>query len=332
MVEVVPIKTLPVILLSKLRKHIEHHEPILINNNCRDCVQRSKLILRRLIIRRVARKDFAKPSNIKVAETINQNTVAKELGLIHVERGSKNVNVHSCVKHGIDNHVLVSLFGESANCCRVVLTIHKRQLIGHALNGGDNRFSVLGRDSDGVHTAIENVTGKQVLHNKELVVVRTRIHRINDSSDKVNHAVPRQERLFKLLLRNSRLVELLIVHDVERSAHIRHDTLENFLLGNLRVELLNLCNIDEDFLNGLTVFKNAFLEERNGVRVHLRREHNTADAVNQSVQEFVLESRIIHDNCTNRANGFNIVCVSFGDIIAIIDRSVIADNIQNVRC
>nr|DAX06001.1 MAG TPA: hypothetical protein [Caudoviricetes sp.] len=335
MVEIVPVKTLTVILLSELRQHIEHHKPILIDNNCRDCVKSSKLILRRFVIRRVASKDFTKAGNVKVAETVNQNSMTKELGLVHIERRSKDVHVHSRIEHRVDNHVLVALFGEGADSRRVVIAVHERQLIGHALNGGDNSFRIFssnGRDGDGVHTAIENVTGKQVLHDEELIVVRARIHRIDDSGDKVSHAVPRQERLFKLLLRNSRLVELLIVHDVERSAHIGHDTLENFLLGNLRVELLNLCNIDEDFLNGLTVFKNAFLEERNGVRVHLRREHNAADAVNQSVQEFVLERRVIHDNCTNRANGFNVVYVSFGDIIAIIDRSVIADNIQNVRC
>nr|DAU30906.1 MAG TPA: hypothetical protein [Caudoviricetes sp.] len=335
MVEIVPVKALTVILFSELRQHIENHEPILVNNHCRDCVKSRKLILRRFMIRRVARKDFAKAGNVKVAETVNQNSMTKELGLVHIERRSKDVHVHSRIEHRVDNHVLVALFGEGADSRRVVIAVHERQLIGHALNGGDNSFRIFssnGRDGDGVHAAIKNMAGKQVFHNKELIVVSASVHRIDDSSNEVGHAIPGQKRLFKLLLRNGRLVELLIVHDVESRTNIGHNALENFLLGNLRIELLNLSDINEDFLNRLAVFKNAFLEERDGVGIHLRRKHDAANAVNQSIQEFILESRIIHDNRANRANGFNIVCVSFGDIISIIDRSVIADNIQNVRC
>nr|DAW58258.1 MAG TPA: hypothetical protein [Caudoviricetes sp.] len=334
MVEVVPIKALTVVLFGKLRQHIKHHEPVLIDNHCWDCAQRGKLCLSRLVVRRVAREDFTKAGNVEVAETINQNTMTKELSLVHVECRSENINVHGGIKHGVNNHVLVGLVSKRANGCGVVLTVHKRQLIRHALNSGDNRFRILsihGRDGDRVNTTVENVPRKQVLHDKELIVVRARVHGIDDSSDKVSHAIPRQERLFKLLLRDRRLVELLIVHDVEGRANIRHNALEHFLLRNLGIELLNLCNIDEDFLNRFAVLKNTLLEESNRVGIHLRRKHDAANTVHQSVQEFILESRVIHDNRANGANRFNVGCVSFRNIISIIDRRIIADNIQNIR-
>nr|DAI24361.1 MAG TPA: hypothetical protein [Caudoviricetes sp.] len=305
MVEVVPVQTLAVVVLGELHQVIEHHEPLTVN-------QRGN-------------------TSGESAEVINENTVSHELGLTHVECGSQHLHINDGIKGSIQDKELVVLLGKVHNAHSIILAGHELQLIADCLDVGHDFLGGSGRrfgDNNGIHTALGGSILDKLLHAQEFIELRTSVHTVHDSCNEVSNPFRGKERLPQLLLRNGSLVEVLEVHFVEHSGHIRDFPFEHRFLSQDRVKGVGLGDVDENLLDGLAVFHHPFFEHLQGVLVRFAGDDNTGDTVHQGIQKLVLRSLELHHRITNVTD---IILRSYRNPLAVGVTRIATNGVQNVH-
>ena len=256
-----------------------------------------------------------------------------KVSLIHIERSSQSVHVNDRLCLCAHDEVLVIVLGVLEHTSGVVLRGREHHQVGRFLNGGGHSVGVRSGESVngyGMETTSQNLLCQQILHGDELIVVGGGIHLVNDTGDELRDAVSGQERLSQLLLLNSCLVELLIVHNMERRAHIGNLPLVNFLLGNSRVILERLGDVYENLFDSLAVFQHTLFEHLPRVGVHLAGENHTTNAIHQSGQELILELGHIHNDSANLTNVVRVIG-SDRYIVLIIDGGAITNSVQHIN-
>ena len=256
-----------------------------------------------------------------------------ELGLVHVERRRENLDVHLGFELGVDDEILIVLIGVGMNSRDVVLSGHKGEVIGNALNRRNDRLHVRVGNSVNLldeHTTVQNLAGDHVLHHVELIIVRGSVHRLDNLRNQVGDTVPRQERLTERVVLNGVLVELLVVQNVERRANVGNDALRELALGDVGVVLLSLGKLHENLFDVLTELEHTFLKGSPRIVIELGGHNNATDTVDKGVDELILEGDVIHDDSANLANAVS-VGGSNGDIVLIVHGSAVADSVQHVH-
>nr|DAH12496.1 MAG TPA: hypothetical protein [Caudoviricetes sp.] len=267
----------------------------------------------------------------KVADIVNNDNMTSELRLIHMERSSQHIDIHTSVEVGSCNEVLVFLGSRSPNTSVVHGVVEDGHAVGHGLNL--NHCLTSGRSIGNSGDRLNNepatlaILGNQLLHKDELIQSSGFIHAVNQSSNEAVKAVIGQKRLAELLIGNGQRIVQLAVHGVEHGENIREVALEQSVLRSTGVIGLRLDNINIDLLDGFTNSKAAFLEGGQRVRSHTVIEDNQPDTVNQCINELVCLRFKIENSITNIVN---ILGSSFGDSILIHSGAIGSDSIKQL--
>ena len=309
MVEIVPIHTLAVIVFGKVGKIIENHKPVFIYKSCTRASKRT--------------------------EVIYKNALTHKLRFIHIESGSKNINVHSRVKSCVNNKNLLRLRGMSGYAICVIGIGHKFKLVGIALKLFNNLFkrnfgviNVPFRNTNKLHLSFISSVNNELFHINILVYFAASIKGIYNLCNKVIYTLYRKKSLTKLLVGDSSFIEVLNIELMEDSSNIRNFTLEHFFLCNSRVELVGFCNLNEYFFDSFTIFKSTFLEHFEGVSIGFRGNDNSCNPIYESTKELILRRLIRQHSITNF---LNVIFSRFGDSFLIGNRSICSNSVQYIN-
>ena len=307
MVEVVPVQTFTVVSSLKGTEVIINLIPVSIN------------------------KDSFDASISQITNVVYHDNMTSELRFIHVESSSQHINIHSSVKVGGGDKVLLILGSVSPNTSIVHLIVKDGHTVRHSfnLNHGFTSSCSIGYRSnrfDDETATLVPLTNK-LLHLNELIESSRLIHTVNQPCDKSVKTIIRHESLTKLLIRYGQRIIQLAVNAMEHRGNSGEMPLKQGVLCSTRVIGLCLNNINVDFLNGLTHSQSAFLQDTERVRSHTAIKDNKTDTVNKSVHEFV---GLRFKGKNSITNFVQVLRSSFGNSLLINSRSVIADNIQNI--
>ena len=310
---VVVVKALRVTNVLELHEHIVNHSPVGVEH---DTIKRRKGCQlsrreRRIVI--VVLKELCKALRVMLRKGIDKIATANELGLVHVERRSKHVHVKSSVHVCGHNDSQVSGTGSVVHTRLIVVRGHDGELVSKCLSGRDDSLvirlsTVTSRArSNGGHAIVQDGAANGILDHAVIVIVKGRVHGLNDARHKVGQGTPRHESGAGLLLRNRVLVENLIVQLVEGNTHVGVLALKDFLLGNIRIEGVRPCKVDKNLLDRLTDSKFALLEVAE-VGIPILRLHNRkGNAVKKGVPKCVSGRGVLVDDSTNLVNRLGII-------------------------
>ena len=121
MIEVIPVQTLSVVVLSELHQVIVDHEPVTTNRHSGNSSQRFQLGAANFRIGRVISEQHVQPCNVKRTEAVNGDNVAHKLSLVHVERSRQRIHVNNGLGLGAHNQILVVVISVLEHTCGVVL-------------------------------------------------------------------------------------------------------------------------------------------------------------------------------------------------------------------
>ena len=267
MVEVIPVQTLTVIGGLKGTQIIVNLIPVLIHKNGFDTII------------------------TKVTDIIYHNNMTSKLCLIHVERSSQYINIHSSVEVRSSNKVLLILGSGSPHTCVVHLIVKDGHAIRNSLNfnhGFTSRCSIGNRCNglDNESTVIVPLTDK-LLHLNELIQRCRLIHRINQPSNETVKTIIRHESLTKLFIGDSQRVIKLAINAVEYRGYIGQVTLKQGVLCSSGVIGLCLNNINVKFLNSFTNRKSALFKCSKRISCHTIVQDNKTETVYQCINELV---------------------------------------------
>ena len=124
-VEVVPVHTGCNVLLRELVIVVVELEPFTINKHCLDICHKSKLVCCYLFDLVRVGNNLTESLVIKCSPVINQFKTSHEVCLIHIERGSKYVDIVLCVVLCIHENILIGLRRSSVYSCYVIFGAHE---------------------------------------------------------------------------------------------------------------------------------------------------------------------------------------------------------------
>ena len=279
MIEVIPVQTLTVIGGLKGTQIIVNLIPVLIHKNGFDAII------------------------TKVTDIIYHDNMTSELCLIHMERSSQYINIHSSVEVRSSNKVLLILRSGSPHTCIVHLIVKDGHAIRNSLNfnhGFTSRCSI-GNRGDGFNdksAVIVPLTDK-LLHLNELIQRGRLIHRINQPSNETVKTIIRHESFTELFIGDSQRVIKLAINAVEYRGYIGQVTLKQSVLCSSGVIGLRFNNINVNFLNGFTNRQSTLFKSSKRVSCHTIVQDNKADTVDQRINELVSLCFIGENSITN---------------------------------
>ena len=286
MPEVIPVKALAVILFSKLIKVIDNHEESFITENGINIIHTS-------------------------AEIINHNPAAHKFSLIHVKSRSKNINVNKSVNIGPKQKNLISARGMGLYAIMIILLGHEGKKRRNSLDVSNNIMSACGgRGISNNIGKIRLISGEQFLHRKKLVKVCSGIKTFNNASNKRTHAIFAGKSKSQIIVLNSSLINELTIQLVINSRYIGNFTLIDLTRSNLRVILASVCDINENFLDGITITLGALLKRSQRIFIQTRVYNNSGNTINKNVQKLISHLLAGHNKISDLAD---ISGSSFGD-------------------
>ena len=290
---------------------------------------KGQLILGHFFNHVAVRTDNVKPVIIKGGPVIHQFQVAKEVCSIHVERGSQHVNIELAVVGRIHEQILIVSGGISMNAGSVIAGGDKGKLVGNATELCSSVLVVSSRQLHHSHLAFGNCLNHKVLEQQVFIVLSRAIQGSNQLCDKVSHAIGGSERLSQVFILNGHGILDFPVDCMESRTNVRERTLQLSGSSLFRGELSGLGKIDENLFNSFTHLEEALFQLSvlivEGNTVHT----NQSDAVHQSRDKFIRQSRVAKQHITN---GRNFSCLSdFRHLILVCAGSVGPNSVQNVH-
>ena len=278
MPEIIPVKTLRVILFSEAVK--------VIDNN-----QESFITQHRIHIFHTG------------AEIINNNPSAHEFSLIHIKGRGQNINIDKRVNISSNQQNLTISRSKVLNTEPVVLIRHERKHVRSCLNISYNIVRSSSSRRVGLHISeIRFISGEKLLHGKEFVKISARIQRINNTSDKSTETILASERLCKGIVLNSGLIEKLTIHLMIHRVDIGNFTLINFTRRNLRIVLTSICDINKNLFDNVAVTLGTLLKRSERILVKTRRDHYTSNTIYENRKKLVCNLKITTNNIPNIAD------------------------------
>lgn len=343
MVELVPVQALRVVNLGELIQHIVDLQPLFVHDDSLDRAEGGVISSRDTVagigehggaVDRIIRKQHVEAVKLALieSEAVDADMSAEPVGAVDVERLGENVNVGKGVEVCRGDSVDAADLAEVLVAGGGVVGGHEAELGGRGLDVLDHGLCgrlVHGSGSVAVgETAAQCDLGNDVLHHNELVVVRSRVQAVDDTSDQISDAIEGRERLPQLLLADGDRVLRLEVHSVEHAVHVGLIASEHGGLCIRRIERVSVCDIYEDFLDRLAELKDALLGECPRVGVHAGSDDDSRDTVDQRRNELIHARLESGDSLTYSTDALGRVhrC---GDSLVVFQTGVVSDSVDN---